>query len=166
MGNLFTSKQAYKYLLGQTIKVQQFTWLWKTECRGKHKFFFFWLLVLDRLNTRNILNRKNMHLPSYSCILCNAVCPFSSWWCRLLNINWNLAVPILDRLLMGKNCFSEPSIFMEIIIVSAWCIWMTRNRTIFHSQSLSLWYWKSLLREELSLTTLRCKSSKKSILRD
>jgi hypothetical protein len=74
----------------------------------EHKFFF-WLLVLDRLNARNMLNRKNMHLPSYSCVVCNDdveetvdrlffECSFSSWCWRLLNINWNLDVPILDRL--------------------------------------------------------------------
>jgi len=43
----------------------------KKENSGRHKFFF-WLLVLDRLSTRNLLRRKNFCLRSYSCVLCNA----------------------------------------------------------------------------------------------
>jgi hypothetical protein len=59
----------------------------ETSWQAKHKFFF-WLLLLDRLNTRNLLGRKNFHLPSYSCatLLCTDeetlvhlfwVCPFA-----------------------------------------------------------------------------------------
>uniref|UniRef100_A0A0A8ZD98 Reverse transcriptase zinc-binding domain-containing protein n=1 Tax=Arundo donax TaxID=35708 RepID=A0A0A8ZD98_ARUDO len=32
--------------------------MWKSCAQGKHKFFF-WLLLKDRLNTRNLLKRKN-----------------------------------------------------------------------------------------------------------
>src|SRR4051812_44792843 len=45
---------------------------------GNHPFkrrtnFFFWLLLHDRLNTRNLLKRKNFHLQAYSCVMldCN-----------------------------------------------------------------------------------------------
>lgn len=30
-----------------------------------------WLLIKDRLSTRNILKRRNMALDSYNCVLCN-----------------------------------------------------------------------------------------------
>lgn len=117
--------------LGQSPKVHQFSWLWKSGCPGKHRFFFFWKLLFDRLNIRNMLNRKNMYLPSYYCVLCNADveetvdhiffgCFLSSWCWRLLGTNWNHVVPILDRLSLGWLGFSVPSIFMEIIIVAAW----------------------------------------------
>jgi hypothetical protein len=32
---------------------------------------FFWLLLLDGLNTRNLLCRKNFYLQSYDCVLCS-----------------------------------------------------------------------------------------------
>lgn len=47
-----------------------FSWIWKSSCQHKHKVFF-WLLIQDRLGTRNILRRKHMHLQSYLCVLCN-----------------------------------------------------------------------------------------------
>jgi hypothetical protein len=34
------------------------SWLWSSSNRGKHKFF--WPLLSDRLNTRNLLNRKKI----------------------------------------------------------------------------------------------------------
>ena len=74
-------------------------------------------------------------------------------------------VPILDRLALSRQSFGQP-IFMEIVIVAAWCIWSMHNGIIFYGKSLSLWRWKSLLHEELSLIVLRCKSSKKPLLQD
>jgi hypothetical protein len=44
-----------------------FVWIWKSSFQPKHKFFF-WLLIHDRINTRNLLKRKNMILPSYDCV--------------------------------------------------------------------------------------------------
>jgi hypothetical protein len=37
--------------------------------QNKHRFFF-WLLLRDRLNTRNLSRRKNMFLECYSCVSC------------------------------------------------------------------------------------------------
>jgi hypothetical protein len=45
--------------------------MWKGDNLGKHKFFF-WLLLKDRLSTRNLLRRKNMHLTSYLLGILNA----------------------------------------------------------------------------------------------
>lgn len=40
---------------------------------------FFWLLLQDRLNTRNLLKRKSFQLPSYNCALCSIQCLESSF---------------------------------------------------------------------------------------
>jgi hypothetical protein len=34
-----------------------FSWLWKSFCESKHKFFF-WILLNDILNTINLVGRK------------------------------------------------------------------------------------------------------------
>jgi hypothetical protein len=61
--------KAYKVLLGSRQVHPCFSWLWKASAQKKHKVFF-WLLLKDRLSTRNILRRKNKVLPSYDCVLC------------------------------------------------------------------------------------------------
>lgn len=53
-GTSFSCKQAYMSILGSQPAPVHFKWLWKCSVRSKHKFFF-WLLMLDSLNTRNML---------------------------------------------------------------------------------------------------------------
>jgi hypothetical protein len=43
--------------------------MWASKVQNKHKFFFC-LFLKDRINTRNLLHRQNMFLPSYICVLC------------------------------------------------------------------------------------------------
>jgi hypothetical protein len=54
---IFTSKQAYRSMKGHSQALAPFQWLWKSRCQGKHKVFF-WLLLNDRLNTRNLLHHE------------------------------------------------------------------------------------------------------------
>src|SRR3954463_3586480 len=58
--------QASTTIVIDTGETQE-TILWKSSCQRKHKFFF-WLLLLDRLNTRNLLKRKCFTLASYECV--------------------------------------------------------------------------------------------------
>lgn len=46
-GATFTCKQAYFAVQGALPKQIQFTWLWNTSCRGKHKFFFAYSSCTD-----------------------------------------------------------------------------------------------------------------------
>ena len=61
----FSSVKAYVHLTGHRVIHNAFKWLWKSSCQNKHKVFF-WLLLKDRLSTREILKRRNMYLPDYS----------------------------------------------------------------------------------------------------
>jgi hypothetical protein len=68
--NEFSLKKAYLVMIGKVPSPPHFSWLWKSACEAKHKFVF-WLLLVDRLNTRNLLGRKNFHLQSYNCDVLN-----------------------------------------------------------------------------------------------
>jgi hypothetical protein len=48
---------AYRKMLGHQEVDPAFKWLWKSYCQPKHKVFY-WLLLKDRLSTRNILKEK------------------------------------------------------------------------------------------------------------
>jgi hypothetical protein len=64
--NNFASTKVYKLLLGHQEVHPVLKWLWRSRCQPKHRVFF-WLLINDRLSTRNILRRKHMHLDAYDC---------------------------------------------------------------------------------------------------
>ena len=50
----FSSSKAYTHLTGHRVTHIAFKWLWDSACQNKHKVFF-WLLLHDRLSTRNCL---------------------------------------------------------------------------------------------------------------
>ena len=67
LGSRFSPSKAYALLIAHRQVHIGIKWLWECFCQPKHKVFF-WLLIMDRLRTKNIL-RRNMHLDSYQCVL-------------------------------------------------------------------------------------------------
>jgi hypothetical protein len=127
----FKSKKAYKILIGHTPCSPLFNWLWVSSNLGKHKFFF-WLLLRDRLNTRNLLRRKNMALDDYSCVLCNTGCEetsfdlffdcsFSQACWNSISIIWYRNLQPLDMIIEARTTFGNP-VFREIFITVCWTI--------------------------------------------
>ena len=122
---------------------------------------FFWLLIKDRLSTRNLLRRRNMHLDSYNCVLCNMLVEesahhlfvdhsFTRMCWDILNVDIpldgdfpNLAVEIKEQL--------NTWFFMEAIILLCWTIWIVRNELIFKGNGLNLVECRRVLMYELSL---------------
>lgn len=66
----FSVRKAYAHLSGHLLLHPVYKWLWKCSCQNKHKVFF-WLLIKDRLSTKELLKRKNMTLQDFNCVLCN-----------------------------------------------------------------------------------------------
>lgn len=65
----FSVSKAYQLLIGTHNNIPAMSWVWKTCCRSKHKVFF-WLLLNNRLNTRELLQRRNFHIEDYTCTIC------------------------------------------------------------------------------------------------
>jgi len=65
----FSTSKAYSHLIGHLQVHPMFHRIWKSSCQNKHKVFF-WLLLRDRLSTRELLRRRNTHLLSYNCACC------------------------------------------------------------------------------------------------
>lgn len=88
----FSVNRAYRHLSGHAIVHPAFKRIWKSSCQNKHKVFS-WLMLKDRLSTRELLRRKNMELQSYNCVLCNASIEESLCHlfihCPLANSCWN-----------------------------------------------------------------------------
>jgi hypothetical protein len=118
-----------------------FQWIWKSRCQGKHKVFF-WLLLNDRLNTRNLLRRKMFHLQSTTFVMCSHnveetmhhlffECEFAQMCWTALHHVWDLSLPVVEMIEDGKRQFSH-ACYMEVMILSSWAIWIHRNNLIFN----------------------------------
>lgn len=136
-----------------------FRWLWSSSNLGKHKFFF-WLLLRDRLSTRNILRRKNRNIGDYSCVLCNSGC--EDCW-DSLHIYWNLNLDPLDMVIEARTSFGH-HIFRELMITACWIIWKVRNSIIFDNGTCNMSIWKRLFKEELGLVCIKVKEETKGPL--
>jgi hypothetical protein len=143
-----------------------FNLLWRTKCQPKHKVFF-WLLLQDKLNTRDRLRRRNMHLESYTCenyilqrhetsyhlfLRCNfeQAC-WSSIGVITLQINCSLRVVM--RLQRQLNMIGA----MEVIILMSWSKWKCRNGWIFDNILPTVERCRSLIAHELKWLLLRVK---------
>jgi hypothetical protein len=141
---ILNKKNAYNVMIGRRRTPEIFSWVWKSSCRAKHNFFF-WLLLLDRLNTRNLLARKFFNLPSYLCatLQCNQeeTLVHLFWTCPFAELCWNYICPQRTLHLSVIDAFYDVNnklnvlFSMEIIISAAWGIWIVRNNKIFKNQT-------------------------------
>jgi hypothetical protein len=67
----FLSSHFYQYQFRELTPSRAILDIWKTKCIPRIKFFA-WLLLNDRLNTRNILRRRRKVLDEgYNCVMCH-----------------------------------------------------------------------------------------------
>jgi hypothetical protein len=130
---------------------------------------FFWLLLNDRLNTRNLLHRKRFHVQSTSCVLCNLdieetlmhlffTCEFAQLCWTSFHIFWDLLLSVVEMIEEGRAHFQH-ACFMEVVILALWCIWIHRNNLIFNGIQLSLPRWMQEFKELFLLCKHRAKDS-------
>lgn len=164
----FKSATAYKALMGHQTIEPTFKWTWKSFCQPKHKVFF-WLLLHDRLNTRNILRRKQMQLQSFNCEICLShreetllhlfwECPFAKDCWGLFNLETVEQGSTTANILALKNQLNS-QFFMVMIILLCWTIWKSRNNLIFNNIDVNLQNCKAILVKEIRLIALRVKQS-------
>ena len=160
----YSSIKAYKVLIGHKQTPPHFNWIWQSSCQPKHKVFF-WQLLHDRVNTRNLLRRKKFVLEDYNCAV--GGCPLEEtlhhlfWGCPFVQQCWDFICPtrapnlsVLEAFQDLKDKIRYP-FYMEIIILGAWAIWITRNNKIFENIAPSFQGWKFIFLEELKLLKYR-----------
>lgn len=145
-----------------------FNWIWKAKVTKKLKNFM-WLIFKDRLNSRNLLRRRNYKIEGedYKCVLCNLnleettyhlffECPFSTSCWNFVGISWDHATSFFDTIQKAKmEC--QHQFFMEVFIISAWEIWKQRNAQIFRGTQASFQSWKTCFVDTVKLYLHRFK---------
>lgn len=102
--NAFSTKRYYQLCFPRLQGSESFEWIWRNKCTPKIKGFI-WLLNCDRLNTRDMMDRRNCNRDGLlACVLYNANtretrdhlffnCTFSNGcWIRI-GINWSNSDP-------------------------------------------------------------------------
>lgn len=148
----------YKELTKGQQAAPLFKKLWKNATMLRYKIFF-WLLLHDRVNTRNMLQRRSFHLPSYNCALCQMSTEETYqhlfWDCDFAFNCWQ---SLLGPRRRGFSIFDEvsfaiqtlPTAFaMEIMIMGCWNIWIQRNDKIFKEKQATIQAWKASLKADL-----------------
>jgi hypothetical protein len=164
-----SAAKVYTHLIGHRSVHPAFRWLWKSAAQNKHKVFF-WLLLHDRLSTRNMLWRKNMALASFESVLCSLQveetlehlfleCSFAQTTWGLLNLNPPLG-PLFETLESFKVQLGV-NFFMDIIIMLSWCIWMERNDFIFKDKQPAIDSVRDRFKTEFAWVILRAKDVRK-----
>jgi hypothetical protein len=140
----YTSSKYYQYQFKNLQPIRVVIWIWKSKCIPTVKFFT-WLLLNDRLNTRNVLKRRKKHMEEgYNCVMCQdgieETTEHLSFDCQTaackwfaLGISWDEFHNPHQKIYLAKQAFPHP-FFMEIFMIGAWCIWNEINRLIFSSK--------------------------------
>jgi hypothetical protein len=123
------------------------------------------------MNTRELLSRKNFHIPSQLCALCEDAnienfihlffaCDFSQhfWW--NLNLEWNSELPIMDLLIDGKRRHNI-SCFKEILMAACWTLWKQRTIVIFDGDECAMKFSLCFCKDVIILIRHRAKPSLK-----
>ena len=171
-GNQLYSSNRYYNLVFQHFPVSPiFKRLWQSKCTPRLKFFA-WLLLVDRLNTRNMLLRRhyNVH-PNSWCVLCSTqevedlnhlffTCPFALSCWNKLSIQWDASLSIQERVLHMIGSTGLPCI-MEIFVITVWEIWNIRNSKIFYNGSVSFSLWFRKFSDQVHLQLMRVREDKR-----
>lgn len=168
--SMFASSRFYLHCFRDMQADEAFNWIWKSKCTNKWKVFT-WLLLADRLNTRNMLRRRNQVLQdnNYACLLCANppeetlehlffTCPFSALCWGKLGIQWAGHGNRLQLLHAAKNSWSKP-MFMEVFVVAMWGLWKERNNKHFRGINPSVESWIQRFKSDFQLLRYRTKRS-------
>jgi hypothetical protein len=70
-GNTYTAKKFYNHVFSIVEAHPVFRVMWKAKCTPRIKFFI-WLILVDRLNTKSMLQRRHLNVQDNTlCIMCD-----------------------------------------------------------------------------------------------
>jgi hypothetical protein len=146
-GEKYSTKKVYLQMVDAPDAPNVFKWIWKSCVLSKQKFFY-WLMIQNRVNTKERMVHKSFFVQNDKCVLCDEQviedrehlffeCDFSRnfWW--KLNHEWNNDLNFLDMIMDGKQRRTL-QFFNESVILGSWSLWNHRNNIIFDNQERSM----------------------------
>jgi hypothetical protein len=163
----YTLSAYYNFCFRECTTHVSFLWVWKSKCTSKFKSFW-WLVLVDQLNTRNMLRRRNYKInSSYNCLMCPSPpeetiehmifhCDFSRSCWNKLQMVWLQHGNRLEIIEQGRATWKNP-LYMEITIVASWSIWKERNNKLFNGIDPSIDSWTRRFKQDFALLVHRTK---------
>ena len=148
----YSSSKFYKLAFQNLPEHRVFSWLWKSKCTPRVKFFA-WLVLVDILNTKTMLRKRNLFdEDDEHCVLCTAGidedldhlffdCPFSKRCWEKIGMQRNTGLSLYPRIAHARQQQNIP-FFMEVVTIAAWEIWKIRNDRVFNNGQVhvSIWF--------------------------
>ena len=136
---------------------------------------FGWLLLSDRLITRNMRKRCHYNIRNnHDCILCGQhieetlehlffECNVNTQCWSTLGIGWQSGGTRLSNVSMAKEAWGRP-LFMEVFLLAAWSIWKECNNKHFRGIAPSRLAWLHRFKSDFSLLAHRVKEKHKNFI--
>jgi hypothetical protein len=140
-GTRFSANKIYKLNFEHIQAPICSPWIWKSKCTPKIKSFF-WLLANDRLNTKDMLRRKNFTLnDNCMCRLCDDglletrdhlfwKCNFSRQCSHSINIALEDNLDLPQMISTARSNFGRP-LFFEVFATASWNICRSKGMLLF-----------------------------------
>ena len=172
--NAFKPKLFYSFMHSNMSFNPLLLWIWKSSYTMKIKVFA-WMLIMDRLNTKDMVERRHWHLDDgVNCLLCPLrtretrnhlffECNFSVRIWNYLQITWSPGDDMSAIVMQAKQDFAQP-FFTEVVFVACWNIWIIRNARVFRHERQSFNKWRSAFIHDITLMQHRVKARYKEDL--
>jgi len=166
-GKDYSAKKYYTFLHKHIVSNPILSWIWASCCTLRIKFFA-WLLIMDRLNTQDMLERRHWNVSdSNLCVLCPThtkedrdhlffQCNFSCRVWNYLQISWPAGDDMTAIAFHARRDFARP-FFSEVVFLACWNIWNVRNDRVFRNIKPSFRRWRASFILDVSLLVHRIK---------
>jgi hypothetical protein len=167
-GERYTAAKFYQYIHSHMQAPKVYHWIWKSSCQMSIKFFV-WMILKDRLNTRDMLQRRHWRVTDEThCVMCSLhahedrvhlffECNFSQRVWNYLQIAWASGDDVQAIVQAAKASFGKP-FFMEVVATACRQIWLLRNAKIFRHERPTFAKWKSNFVHNIFLLRYRIKA--------
>lgn len=123
---------------------------------------FGWLLLVDRLNTKDMLQRRRSNVQSgINCVMCREnqretrdhlffECEFAKQCWIQFGIAWEGNLNVTDRIQVVKHVLGNP-FYMDVFFIAALELWKLWNVVIFDNQHGTHQIWIECFEEQVHL---------------
>jgi len=171
-GNTYTARRFYSQVFNNLDAHPAYKIVWRSRCTPRVKFFA-WLVLVDRLNTKTMLQRRHLNIQGDAmCVMCDAreeetldhlffECQFAKECWATIQIDWDVSLSLLDRYTQAREAHTIP-FFTEATLIAAWELWKVRNDKVFQRRDPTPSLWLSNFINQCNLQSIRFKDDLRS----